>query len=274
MKNKVTIITINLNQASGLSETIKSVINQTQKDFEFIVIDGGSEDESLAVIKEFDKKITNWVSEKDKGIYHAMNKGIKKATGDFVFFLNSGDIFYNENVLEDIVNNIKSKDEIIYGDVLLKNDKTGLKKIQNHPEILKFNYFFKQTICHQACIIKRELFDRLFYFNESYKIASDWEFLIYAIFKKEVEVRKINLIISVYDTTGISVNPKFKQIAAEERKKTLDKFFPQFIDDYKLLMRYSSPRAEQLLQIEKSGFARRFISIVFIVVLFFINKKK
>ena len=97
---KYSIITVNYNNRDGLRATIESVVNQTYRDYEFIVIDGGSTDGSTDVLKEFDDKITYWVSEPDKGIYNGMNKGIAKATGDYLNFMNSGDCFYNEKVLE------------------------------------------------------------------------------------------------------------------------------------------------------------------------------
>lgn len=273
MQFKVSIITINYNNASGLEKTIESVINQTYKDFEFIVIDGGSTDESKEIILKAGNGISYWVSEKDAGIYNAMNKGIKTASGDYLLFINSGDYLYNEKVVENLVNHLLETDEIVYGNVLLRNETKNWEIIQEHPDKLNFSYFYNRTICHQVCLFKRSLFDNIFFFNEDYKIASDWEFLIYAIYIQKVNCRKIDLLISVYDTTGISGNPNFKKIAASERKKTMEKFFPLFEDDYKLLSKYSSNRSKQLLQIEKSVFFRKIVSVFFMAVLLFIPKK-
>ncbi|ABQ03346.1 glycosyltransferase family 2 protein [Flavobacterium johnsoniae] len=273
MQFKISIITINYNNASGLEKTIESVINQTYKDFEFIVIDGGSTDESKEIILKAGSSISYWVSEKDAGIYNAMNKGIKTASGDYLLFINSGDYLYNEKVVENLVNHLLETDEIVYGNVLLRNETKNWEIIQEHPDKLNFSYFYNRTICHQVCLFKRSLFDNIFFFNEDYKIASDWEFLIYAIYIQKVNCRKIDLLISVYDTTGISGNPNFKKIAASERKKTMEKFFPLFEDDYKLLSKYSSNRSKQLLQIEKSVFFRKIVSVFFMAVLLFIPKK-
>ena len=101
---KLSIITINFNNHDGLQKTINSVIAQTWKDFEWIIIDGGSTDGSKNLIEQYDKYITYWISESDKGIYNAMNKGIKIARGDYLQFLNSGDYFYNEKVIEKFCN--------------------------------------------------------------------------------------------------------------------------------------------------------------------------
>jgi len=272
MKFKISIITINYNDSSGLKKTIESIVGQTCKEFEFIVIDGGSTDESKEIILAAGAVISYWVSEKDEGIYNAMNKGIQKASGDFVLFINSGDYLHDEKVIENLINNLSDTDEIIYGDVLLRNETKNWEITQEHPDKLNFSYFYNRTICHQACLFKKSLFDKIFFFNEDYKISSDWEFLIYAIYIEKVNYRKINLLISVYDTTGISGNPNFKKIAASERKKTMEKFFPLFEDDYKLLSKYSSNRSKQLLQIEKSVFFRKIVSLFFKIVLVFIPK--
>ena len=271
---KISIVTINYNNSIGLKKTIESVISQSYDDFDFVVIDGGSEDDSKEIIKHYQNKINYWVSEKDKGIYHAMNKGIRACLGDFVLFLNSGDFLYDNNVIANVIKNLTEADEIVYGDVLLRNEKKNWEVIQKHPEKLNFSYFYKRTICQQACVIKRSLFDTIFFYNEDYKISSDWEFFIYAIYIQHVSTRKINTVISIYDTTGISGNSSFKQIAAAERKKTLEKYFPLYMEDYKLLLRYSSNRSKQLLQIEESVFFRKIISLVFKFVLLFIPKQK
>lgn len=275
MKFKISIITINFNNAIGLKKTIESVLGQCYKDFEYIIIDGGSTDESKEIIEDYQKEITYWVSEKDNGIYHAMNKGIKEATGDFVIFMNSGDVFYNETIIDILVNQLKNTDAILYGDVLLRNEKKNTERIQKHPEKLNFSYFYNQTICQQACFIKRSLFDTVFYFNENYKISSDWEFLIYAIYIEKVKTRKIDLLISIYDTSGISGNQDFRRIATTEREQTINKYFPLYKEDYDVLRSYSSYRFGQLKQIEKSVFFRKLVSIIFrFIIRMLPNKEK
>ncbi|MBB4803653.1 glycosyltransferase involved in cell wall biosynthesis [Flavobacterium nitrogenifigens] len=274
MNCKISVITINFNNASGLQKTIESVINQSYTDFEYIVIDGGSGDGSKEVIEDYRNHFTYTVSEKDNGIYNAMNKGIKVAKGDFVIFMNSGDLFYNENILENIAKTISVDDEIIYGDVLLRNEDTNMERVQIHPEKLNFSYFYKQTICQQSCIIKRSLFDAIFLYNEDFKIASDWEFFIYAIYIHKVKIKKIDLIVAIYDTRGVSGSSNYKQIFKKEREDTLNKYFPFFVEDYKQLLAYSSNRSQELLQIEKSVFWRKVVSIIFRIILVFIPKKK
>lgn len=116
---KLSIITVNFNDAGGLERTIKSVISQTFCDYEFIIIDGGSTDGSVEIIKVYSDRIDYWVSEMDRGIYHAMNKGVDQAHGDYCLFLNSGDSFYNDEVLEKL-SKFESNDDIIVGKVVSK----------------------------------------------------------------------------------------------------------------------------------------------------------
>lgn len=272
--NTISVITINYNNKLGLEKTLLSVFNQINKNFEYIVIDGGSTDGSKEIIESYHKDLDYWVSEPDNGIYHAMNKGIKVATGDFLVFMNSGDVFYNETIIDTIVNELNKTDGIVYGDVLLKNEITGYQNIQIHPEKLTFKYFYQQTICQQACVIKKSLFDSVFYFNEKYKIVSDWEFLMVAIFINKVSVRKIPFVLAVFDCSGISSNERMRIIASKEREEVLECYFSLFKDDYKRLLSHSSLKSEQLLLIQKSKFFSKLVSIIFSIILIFIPKKK
>lgn len=274
MKYLLSIITINRNNAEGLKRTIESVFSQSYKNFEYIVIDGASTDESREVILDNEENISYWVSEKDKGIYHAMNKGIKACSGDFVLFLNSGDFLYDNNVIENVIENLSDENEIVYGDVLLRSEKNNWEKIQIHPEELRFSYFYSQTICQQACFIKKSLFEKTFYYNEEYKIVSDWEFFIYAIFIARAKTKKINQVISIYDATGISGNTNFRPLATAERQKTIDTYFRLYREDYQELISHGSNRSQQLVEIEKSKFFRKIVSVFFNIIMLFLPGKK
>ena len=274
MSFKISIVTINFNNSTGLKKTTESGVSQRSVDFEFVVIDGGSEDGSKDIIELYESKINYWVSEKDNGIYHAMNKGIRACSGDFILFLNSGDFLYNDTIIESVIENLSDEDEIVYGDVLLRNEKNNWEKIQVHPEELKFSYFYKQTICQQSCFIKKALFEKIFYYNEEYKIVSDWEFFIYAIYIERVKTKKINQVISIYDTTGISGNNNLRPIATVERQKTIDTYFKLYREDYKELISFGSNRSKQLIEIEKSKFLRKLVSVFFNVIMLLLPRKK
>jgi glycosyltransferase involved in cell wall biosynthesis len=227
---KLSIITVNLNNHSGLRKTIDSVVNQTYADYEYIIIDGSSSDRSLEVIKEYLDKIDYWVSESDKGIYNAMNKGIKKAKGDYCYFLNSGDFLYSNDTLEKVFN-LCDESDIIYGDILVTSSQNSW--VLKHPPDLSFLYFYTREICHQAAFIKRCLFDENGFYNESLKVVSDWEFFLKTIILSVSKYKHVNLIISVYTTGGFGYqNP---QLYLAERQQVLEVNFPKLIlKDYEV----------------------------------------
>lgn len=269
---KISIITINYNDKVGLTKTIESVISQTWQDFEFLVIDGNSTDGGKEVINQYADKIDYWLSEPDTGVYNAMNKGIRAAKGDYVLFLNSGDLFYDNAVLKKVDVMIHGDFGIYYGDVIVKKPHSERHKV--YPEVLSFSYFYTNALCHQSCFIKRQLFHDHFFYNEDYKIYSDGEFFIYTICKMNVPYKHLDLIVSIYDFTGISSNPKYEKLHEEERFKSIDKYFPLFADDYKVLSKLNSKRIKQIFHIEKYPVAWKIVKGFLNVVLLFVPKIK
>lgn len=227
----LSIITINLNNKPGLEKTISSVINQTFDDFEYIIIDGGSSDGSLEIIKKYTDKYSYWASERDKGIYNAMNKGILKATGKYCLFLNSGDYLVNDNVISSVFSTEQNTD-IIYGSIL--NDYSTYKREVQYPheKYITFRHFLKSTLPHPSTFIKRSLFDKVGLFNEDLIITSDWEFFLKAIFKYNASIKKLEQPIAVYEINGLSSDIRNKETIESERKKVLETHFYRFIDDY------------------------------------------
>ena len=226
---KISIITINFNNYNGLVQTTKSVINQDFRDFEYIIIDGGSNDGSKEYISSINENVDYWVSEPDNGIYNALNKGIEKATGEYLLFLNSGDYFINNKVLsenETCFNNF----DLIYFDIFMGNT---LKRTKiSYPNFLNFNLFYQATICHQAIFFKNELFSKYGNYNEQLKFISDWEFLIKTIFIHQVSYKHINDSIVLYDDSGYSSNSSNYSLMQDERNKVLREILPGFIEDY------------------------------------------
>lgn len=267
---KLSIITINYNDRVGLKKTIESVINQTWQNFEFIVIDGGSSDGGIDVIEQYKDNIDYWVSEPDKGVYNAMNKGIKIAKGDFLIFMNSGDTFFNEKVLEQMEKELIDDYDIYYGDYYRVNNNSTKKR--TFPEKLSFSFFYSGTLSHQSSFIRRKLFFDFFLYNEEYKIASDWEFFIYAICYKNVPYKYLNLTISNFDFTGVSSVARYKYLSIEERRQTVNKYFPLFSEDYKLVSVLNSKRFLQILHIQKFPFAWKIVKAVMNIILIFIPK--
>lgn len=272
MGKKISIITINYNDKEGLIKTIESVINQSWKDFEFLVIDGNSTDGGKEVLTQYADQIDYSLSEPDKGVYNAMNKGIRAATGDYLLFMNSGDLFYNNEVLQKANALVDGNYGIYYGDIIVKKPHSERQKV--YPDKLSFSYFYTGALCHQATFIKRQLFYDYFFYNEDYKIYSDGEFFIYSICKMNVPYKHIDLLMTIYDFTGISSTPKYEKLHEDERMKSINKFFPQFSEDYKVLSKLNSKRVKQVFYIEKFPVAWKLTKAFFSIMMFFLPKLK
>lgn len=198
---KISIITINLNNKDGLKKTIESVINQTVYDkVEYIIIDGGSTDGSIDVIKENLDKFSFWVSEKDNGIYNAMNKGIKVSTGDYLLFLNSGDYLKENNVLEKALPYLEY--DVVYGNEWKVNERYKGPYEAKYPDKLDEGFFRRTSLPHQSTFIRAELFKENTY-SETFKIISDWKFFIEA-FRSGKTYKHMPFIVAVYDCSGFS----------------------------------------------------------------------
>jgi glycosyltransferase involved in cell wall biosynthesis len=224
---KLSVITINYNDAKGLERTIKSVISQSYHDFEFIVIDGGSSDGSQDIIKKYERHIDYWVSEPDGGIYQGMNKGLRQAQGDYVNFMNSGDRFYSFDALESIFS-LGTDADII----------TGTHVGSPHPNVGKDGISL-YTLCtgavdHQASFIKRDVALRHPY-DEKYKIVSDWKFFIEALIIDNCSFFYTETIVVDVDMTGVSNTAT--DLNRREREAVLRELFPErILTDYHLLM--------------------------------------
>jgi glycosyltransferase involved in cell wall biosynthesis len=252
---KISIITINYNNKDGLKKTIESVIHQSYDDIEYIIIDGGSTDGSTAYIREKQKHFSYWVSEPDKGIYNAMNKGIDQANGDYLLFLNSGDWLYNTDVISFVSERLERGFDIYYGNIAYLNNENELK-IEYFPQALSFGFFYKGYLPHPSSFIKRTLFDRVFYYNETFTIISDWEFFICAICKYNATYQYLDKLITIFEGGGISQEEKNLKTIELEKEKSLFTHFPLFLEDYSLMNEYRritrSYNIKVLLNIENS----------------------
>ena len=216
MENKkLSIITICYNDKT-LEKTAKSIINQTWQDFEWVVVDGGSNEEIQQLWNKYKTRIDIFVSEKDNGIYNAYNKGTKIAHGEYLMFLNSGDCFHNKRVLEDVFSGKQYGSDILYGNgKFIKNKFFNTGKIVKPSDIISDTYFINDNICTPAVFIKRDLFKRFGGFNEEYRIVSDLEKWI-DFQQKGATFQKIETVISDFDTTGISSSKKYRSIHRQE----------------------------------------------------------
>lgn len=213
---KISIITINYNNGEGLERTIQSVINQDNSlSIEHLVIDGGSIDNSREIIDKYQTHIAYQCSEKDRGIYHAMNKGIAHATGEYLLFLNSGDFLEPDSIAK-VVNQLSGED-IVYGDLYFQ-DLKGNRTPMLYPEKPTTEYLFEKSLGHPATFFRRNLFEKYAY-NESLKIVSDWEFLFRKIVMERCSVKHTPIFISTFMTDGISCT--MSELCQKERQETL-----------------------------------------------------
>ena len=262
----LSIITINLNNSIGLQNTLTSIQQQKCDYYEHIIIDGGSNDKSKKIIKQYsiiNPHLSYWISEQDNGIYNAMNKGILQAKGEYLLFLNSGD-YLEPNILNKIKQEITGEG-IIYGDLYYISSENQEKTLITFPDpplnaslVISRDFYLP----HPASLIKRQLFDNELY-NEHYKIISDWDFWVKCIILKNCTTKHISMPISNFMEGGISSTNQ--ELIQAERAEALQHLFPpQIIDSLnKLFFLEQSPLCKVILEIKSSKrFFRRMARLI------------
>jgi glycosyltransferase involved in cell wall biosynthesis len=220
---RYSVITINYNNRDGLRRTIESVVQQKSTDKEFIVIDGGSTDGGAALLEEYRKYITFGVSEPDKGVYNAQNKGVQYASGEYCIFMNSGDSFYSNDVLECVAKELKEGIDIAVGNTYFYKNESENRYTYAPEYITLWRVYI--GINHQSAFIKRQLLLNNPY-DETLKICADWKFWLQELVKNERSYQRLNKIVALYDMNGISSDEKAR--LAEEHC-VMQQLFPQAI---------------------------------------------
>lgn len=231
---KLSIITINYNNAEGLRKTLASVASQTYRDIEHIIVDGASTDGSVDVIKEYENQlnITHstihilWSSEPDTGIYDAMNRGIRKAKGEYTLMLNSGDYLVDEYVLERIMPKLDGTDIVQGNNIEECSGKTYRNRGYGKSDIDFFDVM-KGHFLHQSSFCKRDLFERYGYFDETYKMSGDTKFFMNCLGKNDASFKYIDIDVANYDLGGISAEKtgKWAQLRAVEHARLMKELY-------------------------------------------------
>ena len=234
----LSIITINRNNAAGLEKTLQSVASQTCKEFEYVVVDGASTDDSVDVIKRFAPQFGDrlkWISEPDKGIYNGMNKGICMATGDYIQILNSADILAASNVTERMIVALKESEykgqgaevSLLYGNMIKKDYSSGKIVGKSGKVEYSLRQYYSSTMNHDCCYIRRDLFDAYGLYDENLKIVSDWKWFLQVIGLGRVKPVYVDIDVTVFDTSGIS--ERNLDLRNKERRQVLEEVLPPAI---------------------------------------------
>lgn len=221
---KISVITINYNDREGLAKTMASVLSQTARlgvDFEYIVIDGGSNDGSAEVMTQYADRLAYGVSEPDGGIFNAMNKGIKVASGDYLNFMNAGDCFAAPDVLERVIQQLDGKDFYIGHQQNLKPHARFIKA----PRRISACALVVQPLSHQAAFIRSELL-KVRGYNEQFRVIADWEQMVVEFLVNNRTYERLDFVVSHFDTTGLSARSGGDGRYEEERQRMLRETFP------------------------------------------------
>ena len=229
----ISVITINRNNRDGLRKTMQSVYEQNFEDFEYIVVDGASDDGSVEVIEEFQPLFEQkkgvgfqYESRSDTGIFNAMNKGILKSSGEYLLFLNSGDYLVSSEVLS-LFSGLKTSEDYVSGNIVIELN--GREEVRKSPDKVDFLFFFNNSLPHQATFIKKSVFETLGLYNEGNKVKSDWENSFRNLIIGNSTYRHIEQIISYYDISGVSSQQKFEELKQQEQKIVYLSIMPSYV---------------------------------------------
>ena len=253
---ELSVITINLNNLEGLRKTIESVVSQTWRDFEWIIIDGGSSDGSKELIEENEAYVSYWCSEPDKGIYNAMNKGLRQAHGNYCLFLNSGDWLAQDSTIADVLP-ILSGDIFVARSLYHNGQKITGKSRFISQENFSLSTLARESLPHQSTFIRTALLRKSGGYDESYRLLADWAFFLKMAINNSAEFVFSGICTSVYDTSGLSATQK---TLFEEEKKRVMTIIPA-------IFRKDMPLALSLQDVLASPFGRTCYRIIYRITL-------
>ncbi len=213
---KITIITVTFNSGKYLEEAINSVIRQTYNNIEYIIIDGGSNDDTLSIIEKYKKYISYYISEKDNGIYDAMNKGILASTGDIIGFLNSDDTFYDSDVVKKIFDSFNDNTDCVIGDIVFVNNKNNLKRNYTSKNFSIKYFEYGHMPPHPSFYLKKNFYINYGLYDINFKISSDFDLISRLMYKNIINFKIIDLVIVRMRDGGISTKISKKILLNKE----------------------------------------------------------
>lgn len=224
---KISVITICYNVGEAIRLTADSVTSQEYNNFEWIVIDGNSNDNTVSILKEYENKITHLTSEKDSGIYDAMNKGLSKATGEYIIFMNGGDGFIDNQVLRNFnLAALKSKSDIFYGN---QSDENGHIAKFDDITLSKAHFFGSKALAHQATFVNKRIFSKHGTFDASYRITGDSDFFTRVFTQDPKTTSKfLGFTVSLFNSNGMSCDPKNRPTMLAEYRRMNSKYYTKF----------------------------------------------
>lgn len=216
---RFSIITVCRNEEAAIRDTCESIVSQKYQNFEWIVIDGASTDGTLKILNEYSGAIHHLVSEPDAGIYNAMNKGVARATGEYLIFMNGGDRFASSDVLDAVAQCPDT--DLIVGELEFADD----GGVRTFPSQLNSGYLRRNMLPHQATFFHQSIFEGFGYFNESFKIAGDYEFFVRIIRKNKVSYHHISKVLAIFSGGGMSSTSHQRALRKSENHRVRWKYF-------------------------------------------------
>ncbi|KAA6303770.1 MAG: putative glycosyltransferase [Candidatus Ordinivivax streblomastigis] len=230
---KISVITVSFNCVNTIEETIKSVLSQNYEDMEYIIIDGGSVDGTIGIIKKYEDKIIYWISEPDKGVCDAYNKGIKQAKGKLICIINSDDILL-PGVLNKIDEQIKSGTDIIYGDTLFYQKEFGEERLKVATSKINFSKGNFYGMLHPSILIRKSAYEKFGLYDVSCKYVGDRELML-RMYERGAKFQKINLTVARYSSGGATGVQNYSKVAFESRKVSIKYGASYFLASYRMV---------------------------------------
>jgi glycosyltransferase involved in cell wall biosynthesis len=224
MKPVFSIITVTYNASQWLEQTIRNVLSQSYSGIEYLIIDGGSTDGTIDIIKQYESGLSYWISEPDKGLYDAMNKGLEAAKGDYVWFINAGDRLYDGKTAEYIVDGIQKNDlpDVIYGETRIMNENgkdLGFRRLRPPEKLTWKSFKMGMLVCHQSFIVKKRIAPQ---YDLQYRFSADFDWCIQCL-KKAEQIYNTHQILSCFLESGLTVQNR--KISLQERYRIMCRYY-------------------------------------------------